>query len=268
MERNSFVFYKSFFEAVSDLDDDIRLAYYEAIFRYALNGEESQDNPLVNAMLRLVKPQIEANNKKYENGKKGGRPKKEETEENPEVSEDSGEVVSDEEKPNRNQTETKKNQTETKNNQSETTPEPNVYVNVDDNVNVNDYDNENDNVNVDAEKEKHKKEKSDDFSVCVSIIDYLNARCGTHYKPTTDSTRKSIKGRIRDGYTVEDFKTVIDKKAREWIGSEMEKHLTPETLFRPGNFEKYLNQNIVTKGKNYSERDGGYSELEKLLVEN
>ena len=46
---------------------------------------------------------------------------------------------------------------------------------------------------------------------------------------------------------MEDFKLVIDKKCKEWIGTEFEKYLTPETLFRPSNFEKYLNQNIVKK---------------------
>ena len=48
-------------------------------------------------------------------------------------------------------------------------------------------------------------------------------------------------------YHTEDLKAVIDKKVAEWKGTEFEKYLTPETLFRPSNFEKYLNQKIIQK---------------------
>ena len=78
MERDSFVFYRSFYEGVKKLDDATRLAYYEALMEYALNGEEPDgDNVFVTTLFNLIKPQIDVNNKRYENGKKGGRPKKE-----------------------------------------------------------------------------------------------------------------------------------------------------------------------------------------------
>lgn len=68
----------------------------------------------------------------------------------------------------------------------------------------------------------------------------------SNYKYTTKKTQDCIKARLNDGFTVEDFKTVIDKKAKEWQGTTMERYLRPETLF--GNkFEGYLNQNIVDK---------------------
>ena len=75
---------------------------------------------------------------------------------------------------------------------------------------------------------------------------------------------------MREGYTKEDFFEVIDKKCREWKGTEMEKHLTPTTLFRPTNFEKYKNQRIIEKKsepkKNFStERDINMDELERKL---
>ena len=91
-----------------------------------------------------------------------------------------------------------------------------------------------------------------DFSETIKeIIDYLNLVVGTNYKYKTKNTQKHINARLAEGYEVEDFKTVIDKKANEWRGTEMEKYLCPETLFGT-KFEKYLNQNIVTASKQTS----------------
>ena len=78
-----------------------------------------------------------------------------------------------------------------------------------------------------------------------SVIDYLNEkteRTGKEkYSSTSTKTQKLIKARLREKYELEDFKTVIDKKCKEWLGTDMEKYLRPETLF--GNkFESYLKQ--------------------------
>lgn len=75
------------------------------------------------------------------------------------------------------------------------------------------------------------------------IIQYLNNRCGTRYRYQTKATQEHINARLKEGYTVDDFKTVIDKKFEEWHGTDMEKFLRPETLFA-GKFESYLNQKI------------------------
>jgi len=88
-----------------------------------------------------------------------------------------------------------------------------------------------------------------------NIINYLNQRCNTKYRPSTKDTIIHIKARLKEGFTVEDFYTVIDKKADEWIGTDYEKFLRPQTLFCK-NFESYLNQNIKpTKRKNDGEED-------------
>lgn len=73
------------------------------------------------------------------------------------------------------------------------------------------------------------------------IILYLNERCGTAYKAKTPKTQSLIKARFAEGFTVEDFKTVIDKKVKAWKGTEWEKYLRPETLFGT-KFEGYLNE--------------------------
>lgn len=73
------------------------------------------------------------------------------------------------------------------------------------------------------------------------VIDHLNQRAGTHYKATTENTRKLVKARLREGFTVDEIKLVIDKKCAEWLNNPaMQGYLRPETLF--GNkFEGYLN---------------------------
>ena len=82
-------------------------------------------------------------------------------------------------------------------------------------------------------------------NIYSSVIDYLNEkteRTGKEkYSSTSTKTQKLIKARLREKYELEDFKTVIDKKCKEWLGTDMEKYLRPETLF--GNkFESYLKQ--------------------------
>ena len=81
--RDGFVFYRSFYEASKPLNKDDKLALYESIFEFGLNQNETKREPMVNAMFMLIKPQLEANNKRYENGKNGGRPTKEKTETKP-----------------------------------------------------------------------------------------------------------------------------------------------------------------------------------------
>lgn len=75
------------------------------------------------------------------------------------------------------------------------------------------------------------------------IIEYLNQKTGSKFKPTTKPYVQAIRSRLKEGYTVDDFKTVIDKKCREWKGTKLEKYLTPKTLFAPSHFDTYLNSN-------------------------
>lgn len=71
------------------------------------------------------------------------------------------------------------------------------------------------------------------------IIDYLNRKTNSHYRPTSKATRRLIKARYNEGFT---FKSVIDKKCAEWLqDGNMVQYLRPETLFGT-KFEAYLNQ--------------------------
>lgn len=85
----------------------------------------------------------------------------------------------------------------------------------------------------------------------IYIVGYLNERAETNYKPNTPKTQTLIKARLNEGFTVEDFKTVIDKKVKEWESDEkMCKYLRPETLFGT-KFEAYLNQRERISDYNY-----------------
>ena len=79
------------------------------------------------------------------------------------------------------------------------------------------------------------------------IIEYLNEKAGTRYRATSKATQKLIKARLSE-FTVEDCKTVIDNKVKEWKYTDMEQYLRPQTLFGT-KFEAYLNQKKSEKPK-------------------
>lgn len=104
----------------------------------------------------------------------------------------------------------------------------NEDVNVNDNVNDNDND-------VSYHDSCHDSSKE--------IIQYLNMRTGSKFRDNISATNKHIKARLKEGFTLQDFKTVIDKKCAEWMGTDMQQYLRPQTLFGT-KFESYLNQQV------------------------
>lgn len=92
--------------------------------------------------------------------------------------------------------------------------------------------------NVEKEIEKEKEY----ISLYRDIVEHLNKMTGKNYKASSEKTKKLIHARLKEGFTLEDFKTVIDIKCAEWLHDEkMETYLRPETLFGT-KFEGYLNQ--------------------------
>ena len=90
------------------------------------------------------------------------------------------------------------------------------------------------------------KDKDIEKDLYQSIVEYLNQKTGANYKHSTQKTRTCIHARLNEGFTLDDFKKVIDKQVTEWKGTQWEKYLRPETLFGT-KFEGYLNANIVKK---------------------
>ena len=109
-------------------------------------------------------------------------------------------------------------------------------------------------------------------SVAEDIVTFLNSMVGSNYKSTTGKTRKLIAARIAEGFTVDDFKAVITKKAKEWQGTDMAQYLRPETLFGT-KFEGYLNQPEVRNNRRSpisraeQERQEGIEAVNRLIAE-
>lgn len=108
------------------------------------------------------------------------------------------------------------------------------------------------------------------------IVSYLNEKTGKRFQ-CKGETVKYINGRLNDGYTVDDFKKVIDKKTRKWKDDpKMVEFLRPSTLFAPSHFDEYLNEpdTVPTLVKptqfNTGLQKSNYDmdELERRLVKN
>ena len=95
---------------------------------------------------------------------------------------------------------------------------------------------------VKADKDKDK----DKDTIYSDVISHLNIKTGKSYKSNSNKTKDLITARINDGFLLDDFVKVIDNKSNEWLDTEYEKFLRPETLFS-NKFEGYLNQRPIKK---------------------
>ena len=96
------------------------------------------------------------------------------------------------------------------------------------------------------------KSEKPDAKPYQEIVDYLNQKAGTSYRSNSKATQAIIRARLAEGYTVEDFKRVIDNKCTDWIGTQWEEYLRPSTLFGT-KFENYLNLKQTNHQKHQQE---------------
>ena len=174
MERDSFVFYRSFYKALNGLPPDVHKEIITAICEYALDGTEPELDGISYTVFELIRPQIDANNKRYVNGAKGGRPKK------PLV------------------LKTITNGYETGNHRLS-----NEKPNVNDNVNENDNENENENENV---KEKRKRKAAEPQG--ETLVEEMG------FSPELESTVKSwvrYKTEKRQAYKPTGLKSLLSR---------------------------------------------------------
>lgn len=113
------------------------------------------------------------------------------------------------------------------------------------------------------EEEKEQTEEQEKNNIYKSIIDYLNQKTSKNFKSTSQETRNKINARLNNGFSLEDFKKVIDTKTNEWKNDKtMCKYLRPETLFGT-KFESYLNEVVEYKDNNQEDSFEEYKELER-----
>lgn len=159
MERDSFIFYRSFFEAIDEVNEREQLTVYRAIAIYALNREEPELDGIAKVLWRLIKPQLDANWKRYDDGckgakhgAKGGNPLFEKGKPNPYYKKD--------------------NPTDNPIDNPEHNPTDNPTITPEITPNVNDNENVNDNVN-DIKKKDNIKKKNVSSISANNLPDYV-----------------------------------------------------------------------------------------------
>lgn len=257
----AFTFYESWLDAVNDptiSDTDFR-SIIIAMTKYALDREELPLSGIPKIVFNSMKPMFDDNFKRKECGKKGGRPKSEK----PMESSDTVNGIPEErreEKPTVIKTETDGYENKTDGYEIKTdgfqevakeerSKEENIYINNNisnaKDTNNKDIDNALDKLN---KKEKvNQKEKDEHADEVCMIVDYLNKKTGAKYSPDRQDTKRKINGRLNEGFTIDDFKRVIDCKVAEWTGTDMARYIQPSTLFAVGHFEEYLEQARKTR---------------------
>lgn len=126
--------------------------------------------------------------------------------------------------------------------------------------------------------------KDIDSPVIAEIVDYLNEKANTSYRSSSKNTKAHIRARLKEGFTVQDFKTVVDGRIKAWAKDpRMCEYIRPDTLFG-SKFESYLNAEKVGNctsqggdgldevfeeyGKIYNERAISIEELDRMAVAN
>jgi uncharacterized phage protein (TIGR02220 family) len=225
---NGFTIYKEYYELITLLTEREQQELLLAITKFMFEDVEPTLNDKQTKIFNNLRRPLEKSKKR---SKCGSITKSNENQEENETKA----------KENQKEIKTKSNENQ-KENKSKTHQDVNVIVNVNDNVDVN--------VNKIT------------LAEIKGIIEYLNIKSNSHYKYSTDKTQTLIKARIKDGFTLDDFKIVIDKKCEEWLGTDFEKFLRPETLFS-NKFEGYLNQKITAKKKTL--KDISMSDIDRAI---
>lgn len=229
--RESFIFYKSFYEAIKDLPRDVQGEIYTAIMEYSLYGKETEQlKPIARSIFTLIKPQIDKNNSRYENGKKGGRPPSEQ-------------------KPN--------------NNQSETKQEPNVN----DNVNVNDN---NSSTDVLLSKTYQPHVDNINYTELVNWFNKTtNGVFGVLRIPLSEKRKGMIRSRIREhGKDVfcEAIKIAYKSDFLKGSGGRDFK-ASFDWIIKPTNFEKIISGNYDNKNIGNNKNSGITDDLARNIAE-
>lgn len=117
---------------------------------------------------------------------------------------------------------------------------------------------------INKENKRNKDILSSNLDTVKSVVDYLNEKCGTKYKHSSAETQRLIVARLNQGFSLEDFKQVIDNKVADWGNdSQMSKFLRPQTLFS-NKFESYLNQSSSVFNVEQTKPSYNIEDLEKI----
>lgn len=243
MKKETFVLNADLYDKTISLSNE----EVGAIFRKMLLYVKGEETPILSEKLELIfdfiKFDIDKNSKKYEekckrnkeNGSLGGAPRgNKNAQKNSTDDSDLLDEIEDEEKKTTENNPKQPKQPKT----TETTENNMIYHN---HSHIHNQEEENSKDKGMGEEEEEEETEISFTKQCKQIIEHLNNKTKSKYKYTTKATQSRIKARLNEGFKLDDFIVVIDKKVDEWIGTEFEMYLCPETLFGT-KFEKYLNQ--------------------------
>jgi uncharacterized phage protein (TIGR02220 family) len=86
-----------------------------------------------------------------------------------------------------------------------------------------------------------KKRKAQIKTEALQYLEFLNAKAGKHFRPVPSNLR-FIEARLGEGVPLQDLKTLTVRKCREWLGTDQEKYLRPETLCNATKCHSYLGE--------------------------
>ena len=211
MTRDSFVFLGRYMKSFAKLNNEQRGILITAMMSYQVGEDLPEMDAITDMAFSFIKDDMDYNNQKYD------------------------------EKCERNRENGKKGGRPKANGFSENPQKANGYF-------------ENPTKPTETLSESESESESDNKDIMSDpvpeIVDYLNDKLGTRYKANSKTTSSQIKARLAEGHTIDDFKIVIDKKVKAWQNDpKMSQYLRPETLFRPGHFESYLNEIEPANGR-------------------
>ena len=216
--RDSFVFYRSFYEAIKDLPRDIQGEVYTAIMEYSLNGITTENpKPIARSLFLAFKYQLDINNQRYRNGCNGGRPRKNETEQKP------------------------------SNNQTVTKDKPN------DNVNDNELNLES--TDVDSLSTAPQFDAPDSINYKM-FIDWFNSETngifGVVKYPLGEKRKASIRARVREHGRHSFFECLNKSVKSDFLKGQNNRGwvATLDWILKPANFEKILSGNYDNNRNN------------------
>lgn len=206
--RDSIVFYRSFLEATEELPAEDFKRCIMTILKYGLDEEIPQTNGIEKTIFIMAKPQIDKNNKRYENGKKGGRPKNQ---------------TETEEEPNNNQNKTnqkpKDNQSLTDSKPIVEIEKPNVNVNANDNENVYVNDNDNDN-GLDTDLLSYEGVLAIAKEQCPKIYERHISKCNNKMNMSTERKVFSLLDKLNGIYTYQQLREIFGKASKMYCSQE------------------------------------------------
>lgn len=237
--KNSFVLYTDYLAQIELLTMEQRGVLLTAIMKYQAGEELPDVDPVTEMAFSFIKANLDKDNERYERtiearseaGKIGGRPRKDDTEK---------------------QTKAKK---------ANAFSEKQTKAKKADNDNDNENDNDKDIKNILSGRPDGMDKSAVDYR---AVIDYLNQKTGKHFLDKSKDTRRLIRARYEEGYTLDDFKKVIDNTSAKWRDDpRMCDYLRPVTLFGT-KFESYLNMIAARSGMETHGFD--YDALERQLL--